>query len=226
MPLNVPTQEKAKGCEGVTLIELLVAMGTMSIIMAVIVAAYWTQTQISREQQMVVEMQQNMRSAMFILTRDIMMAGYDNDDNAPPTATILTANPDAFSFQYVNDANNQVAINYSLYDALGDGDLDLGRSIDGGTRSAVAENIEAIEFFYTLNDGRQSNAPASLIPPGNPGQIRSVGISLLARTASETRTIDSEVYTALSGATIGPFGDHFRRQLLTATVKCRNMSGD
>ncbi len=226
MPVNASTQGKAGRCAGVTLIELLVAMGTMSIIMTVVVASYWAQTQIGRDQQLVVEMQQNLRSAMFILTRDIMMAGYDNDKNNPPTATIVRADPDEFSFQFIDGTNTRVTVAYSLYDSLNDGDQDLGRSIDGGDRQAVAENIQAIEFFYTLDDGRQSTDPTALSPAANLGQIRSVGVSLLARTAFETRTRDEATYTLLSGTVIGPFNDRFKRQLVTTTIRCRNMIDD
>jgi type IV pilus assembly protein PilW len=191
----------------------------------VIGTAYWVQSQISREQQMVVEMQQNLRSAVYFLERDIMMAGYDGNPNDAINATIKTATPAAFSFQFVDDTNIQNTVAYVFYDALGDGDFDLGRAVNGGLPAAVAENIEQIEFFYTLADGRQSNDPTTLAPPGNsPADIRTVGIAILARTASETRAIDNAIYTSLSGGTIGPYNDGFKRQLVTATIMCRNMN--
>jgi len=169
-------------------------------------------------------MQQNMRSAMYFLERDIKMAGYDGDKNSPPSATIVTAEQDLFSFQYVDDTNTQVTITYSLYDAIGDGDMDIGRSVDNNSRAAIAENIEDVEFFYTLSDGRQAVDPLTdLAAPVNLADIRTVGISILARSANETFSMDGSVFTSLSGAVVGPFSDNFKRQMIVATIKCRNM---
>ncbi|MFZ2633284.1 MAG: prepilin-type N-terminal cleavage/methylation domain-containing protein [Desulfosalsimonadaceae bacterium] len=203
-----------------TLIELLIAMAISSIMMAVIATAYWVQAQISREQQMVVEMQQNLRSAMYFLERDIMMAGYDDDRNNLPEGRIIAANAVQFTFEFVDDANAVVRIAYSLFDALNDGDADLGRSVNGVAPQAVAENLQTLEFFYTMANGTRTLNPANL------QDIRVVGISLLARTASETRAVDRRTYTSLSGATTGPFNNRFQRQLVTAMIRCRNMIGD
>lgn len=202
---------------GYTLIELLVALAVGSIVMAAIGSAFWIQTQTSRDQQLVVAMQQNLRAAMYMLERDIMMAGYDNDRSDPPAATIIDATPFRFEFQFIDDTNTQRTVEYTLYDALGDGDLDIGRSFDGAPRAAIAENIESIEFFYTLNDGTQT------ITPADPADVRAVGISILARTGGPVRSIDSQVYTSLSGDSIGPFNDNIARQIATATIICRNM---
>ena len=214
------TNSKSK-ISGFTLIELMIAMVVGSIMMAAIASAYWVQTQTSREQQMVVEMQQNMRAAMFMLERDIMMAGYDIDDATAPDATITTATATEFAFQFVDDTNTQVTITYDLYDALGDGDNDIGRQTTGGLKAAIAQNIENMEFFYTLADGTQTSTP------GNPEDIRQVGVSVLARTEAWTRSGDNATYLPFSNAqdgTIwGPYNDNFKRQLVTANIKCRNM---
>ena len=233
---SVPeTKNSLSKSSGFTLIELLVAMAVASIVMAMIGSAYWGQTQTSREQQMVVGMQQNMRAAMFLLERDIMMAGYDEDRNNLPAAAVTEATATNFTFQFVDDANTGVTVAYSLYDAGGDGDDDIGRRINppphpppNPPRYAIAENIENLEFFYTLADGRQSTDPTTLAPPGNTlADIRAVGISILARTSAETRARDNATYLPLSNAqdgTIwGPFNDGFRRQLIVATIMCRNL---
>ena len=217
------TDHSLSASPGFTLIELLVSMAIASIIMAAIASAYWIQTQTSREQQMVVGMQQSLRAALYFLERDIMLAGYDNDRDDPPSATITAATPVQFRFEYIDDTNTQVTVDYSMYDALSDGDQDLGRDVvsDGLPRAAVAENIERLEFFYTLRDGTQTPLPA------DPGDVRVVNVSILARTASETRRIDNAVYRPLSnassGTTWGPFNDGFARQLVTASIMCRNM---
>jgi len=206
---------------GFSLIELMVAMALASILMAGIATAYWVQTQTAREQQMVVEMQQNMRAAMYFLQRDIRMAGYDGDKNSGPSATITIAQPDSFAFQFVDDTDTRVTVTYNL---VGE---DLTRTeSNGGPADVIAQDIEALEFFYTLEDATQSTDPLNETPPGELEDIRVVGVSLLARTSAETRSGDTAQFTLLSGDTVGPFTDGFKRQLLTATIKCRNMTED
>lgn len=206
---------------GFTLIELLISMALGSILMALMAGSFWTQMRTSREQQMVVAMQQNLRAAIFIMERDILMAGYDNDRNNAPAATITAANSIQLTFEMVDDDTNTVqTIAYSLFDSDGDGMDDIGRSIDGVLPpAAIAENIEGIEFFYTLANGTQTTMPTN----AQLGNIRRVGISILARTAAGTSHLDNRPYFALSGQKYDPFNDHFVRQLLTANVNCRNM---
>jgi len=213
--------------KGFTLIELLVAMAVAAIMMTLIVGAYWAQTQTSREQQMVVEMQQNMRTAINFLKRDIMMAGYELDNDN----TLITADAANLSFRLLADEdgidndgdgatdepNEEETIQYSLTDTAGDADAlndDLQRQAGG---AAIAGNIENLEFIYTLVDGTQTTTPATL------EDIRAVGISILFRTAQETRATDNATYTTLSTAGWGPYNDGFRRQMVTTRVQCRNM---
>jgi len=218
--------------KGFTLIELLIGMALGSILMGLIVYSFWSQTMLGRDEKAVVEMNQNLRSALYLMERDIMMAGYDPnpDDNVP--ATILTASPTVFSFQIIDDATGNVAtVTYDLYDARGNGIMDIGRSFNPGdgvtatTKGAVAENIEALEFFYTLADGtRATNITDNPATPVNElDQIRSVGISVLGRTATGVRGVDNRTYTTLSGNTWGPYNDNIRRQIVTMFIDCRNM---
>lgn len=220
--------------KGFTLIELLIAMAVGSIMMTLIVGAYWTQTRISRKQNMVIEMQQNMRLTMNFLKRDLMMAGFglDNDD------TFETADAGRLEFSYVADrdgidndndgmtdeGDETETVFYELYDAYSDGDSDLRRELRDGPGvvpnprgQAIALDIEELEFFYTLADGTQTTAPANL------EDIRAMGISFIARTAHETGSTDNQTYTSFSGTVWGPYNDGFQRQIVTGMIQCRNM---
>ena len=74
---------------GFTLMELMIAMAIASIVLASIYRVYQTQQKAFTTQQLVVEMQQNARSAMTLMKRETRMAGYkpaasdgiDNDDD-------------------------------------------------------------------------------------------------------------------------------------------------
>lgn len=61
---------------GLTLIELMIAMAISIIVMAAIYKVYQSQQKAYVTQQMVIEMQQNARAAISLMTREIRMAGY------------------------------------------------------------------------------------------------------------------------------------------------------
>jgi len=216
---------------GFTLIELLIAMAIASIVTVEIYTIYKSQMKSYVEQDQVAEMQQNLRAAMYIMTHEIRMAGYDPYGNS--NAVITSATGNKFSFKFVADEDNYnndsdedtdtdepgelKTIEYDLYDAYGDGDNDIGRKV-GGQKQAAAENIEALEFYYTLADGSKTTTPADL------SQIRSLQITILARTGNPARNFtNTRIYSTSSGASWGPYNDNYRRRLLTTTVKCRNL---
>ena len=84
--IAVPNDNK-----GFTLIELLIAMAVSSIVMAMIISAFGSQQKAHVTQQQVVDMQQNIRAAMYLMESEIRMAGCDSTGNAG--AGILTAGP-------------------------------------------------------------------------------------------------------------------------------------
>ena len=85
--MRTPSIFKQK--EGVTLIELLVALAIFGIVIGAIYRLFIVQTRAYTVQDQAVEVQQNVRSAMEILLRDLRMTGYD-DDNTASTITITT----------------------------------------------------------------------------------------------------------------------------------------
>ncbi|MBN1932201.1 MAG: prepilin-type N-terminal cleavage/methylation domain-containing protein [Desulfobacterales bacterium] len=111
-----------KDNKGFTLIEMLIAMAVASIVMTAIYSAFDSQQRTHTTQQQVVDMQQNIRSALYLMGREIRMTGYDpivsdgidNDsdgsiDEAGETsgATILVASPNMirFTLDIDNDGN-------------------------------------------------------------------------------------------------------------------------
>lgn len=84
---------------GLTLVELMVAMAISVIVMAAIYQVYQSQQRAYLTQQMVIEMQQNARSAMTLMKREIRMAGYkpaasDGIDNDMPPNGVFDENDD------------------------------------------------------------------------------------------------------------------------------------
>ncbi len=215
---------------GFTLIELLVAMVVATILMGMVASSYWAQTVSSRSQREMVGMQQDLRTALYFLKRDFMMAGYDahkNDQAVPPgtrpvppwvTLTGVDANGNAtvrFLYNADNDGvdndgdgitdelDEMETVHYELYDSGTDADTDeddLRRSQVVPNNVAIAGNIEEMEFFYTLNDGTQP-APGTVL--ADPDDIRAVGISLLVRTERETTTAERSYYSSRVYTTLG-----------------------
>lgn len=213
---------------GFTFVELLVALVVAGVVLAGICSTFYSQHTSYLNQEQMVSMQQNLRAAMYIMEREIRMAGHD--PNGDSGAGILTANASSIRIaqDITDDAGTGIPdgdvndpgenITYSLADGDGDGDTDLVRTDhNGGGTLMIAEDIDALNFVY-LN---QNHAVTAML-----ADMRSVQISVIARTGQASRGyVSSTVYQNQRGQTIfiPMSGDHHRRRLLTAEVKCRNI---
>jgi type IV pilus assembly protein PilW len=230
---------------GFTLIELLIAMLLASIVMAAAYATYLTQQKSYFAQNQVVEMQQNIRAAMLMLSRDIREAGCDPTQVAGAgfvTATagqlritrdiaghavspnqedgdVLDPNEDiVFGFDPTADANA---------DGIPDGAVAVNfcrRDVNGAAPTVfqpIAENIERVEFRYIDENGAFIAAP--ITAQVNLNSIRAVQVAMLARASQQDpKFSNAATYTAPSGTVWGPFNDGFRRRLSVTTIQSRN----
>lgn len=224
---------------GFTLVELMVSLVVSSFVMAAIYSAYQVQQRQYSSQAQVVEMQQNLRAAMLFITSELRMAGYDPQGTAGSgfieaiqrrvqfTKDIVNSSgtPDRgdgvltgamenvyFGFDPNDDVNNTGII-------AGSGAASLMLSQDNKTSyQSIADDISAIEFSYNMADGTTTAIPGDL------AAITSVTVSILARARLADRNFtNTTTYTTGSGASWGPYNDNFRRRLLIANIKCRNM---
>jgi prepilin-type N-terminal cleavage/methylation domain-containing protein len=155
--------------KGITLIELLVVLVIGGIVVAGIYRVFVAQAKVYTVQDQVVEVQQNIRSTMEILLRDLRMAGYDNDSTSPPeiTTPLLTPvqNSDiTVSYEYFDTtlAQNQRHTVRYWRDAPSSR---LFRQItrnppDDTTTETLLENVDAFIFTYgidTNEDGAIDN---------------------------------------------------------------------
>lgn len=219
---------------GVTLTELLIALALTGIVAGAIYKIFISQGKAYTVQSEVAEMQQNLRAGVFMMEREIRMAGYDPTRAA--NTEILTAAPGDLEFTAdlngdgdTDDPSEHMI--YTHYDTNADGTSDaLGRNdVNAGAGTQLlAENIDELNFVYldgsrnALNDMTTSVAPADL------PNIRSIQVTMVARSGiidpeyNDNNTYQNQhpggsevIYTAP--------GDNFRRRLLTTEIKCRNL---
>lgn len=168
--------------KGFTLIEILVAIAISGIVMAGIYSAYYSQQQSYRVQEQVAVAQQNIRAAMYLMEKEIRMAGCDPKGSAD--AGIGTAQTSTISFTEDigdgagGDPNGIIEdpsenITYTL------NGTDLERN-----DQVVAQDVQALSFIYFDEDG---NATAI------PEDVRSVQISMTAGTGSSQRNMTTRV---------------------------------
>ncbi len=189
---------------GFTLIELLIAMALIGIVAASLITSYTGQQESELSQEQILEMQENIRTGLHMMTSYIRMAGYDPYEGEYNTGITQAGDglsqASALEFTYVDeDGTGTVStktISFYLYDAGSDGDNDLALKDDGLT-GAIAENIVNVSdsndpayiadttsaaykamrlFVYKDEDGDEIADPSS-----NLNDIRAVEIRLTAR---------------------------------------------
>lgn len=190
--------------QGFSLIEMLVAMAIGSIVMAAIVNMFVNQRKAYAIREQVTEMQENARTGIDFLVRELTMAGYDPAGTSGASIIAATANSIQFSMDISKNGviEPDENVTFLLYDDGQDGDLDLGR-LSNGVTLLIAENIQNFSLLYTLADGTKTDAPA------DPSQIRAVDVSLTART----KYADAHF----------PDNQGYRSQTLSASIQVRNM---
>lgn len=225
MILEIKNYRPALQSGGFTLVELMIALAVGGIVMAAVMTSFLSQQRSYIAQDDTVEMQQNVRVAMDLLTRDIRTIGYDPVNLG---AGITTAGINNLVFTRDDGTGKLETIRYTLVDAFvvegrNDGVVDdLGRD-EGGGLQPIAENISQLEFRYLGNNG---------VVTADLTKIRAIQVSLLCVASNRDQNFtNTMIYTPasgvpwdLNGAAAGNApNDNFRRRLLTATVHCRNL---
>ena len=229
--------------QGFTLVEILIVLLISSIVMSAVFIAYSNQQKTYVQSENLADLQQNLRAALLIMTSEIREAGCDPEEGSG--AGIVSASISHFRFTRdikghglasetradgdVDDGDEDVEFGFSTaqFDADSDGIVDgggvgdLGRQTGGaGGFQPIAENIQAIEFSYILEDGTITNTPNL----SQLNQIRAVQISILARsTVLDPKFTNAQQYTTISGTNWGPFNDNYKRRFASVTIQCRNL---
>ena len=175
---------------GLTLIELLIGLVICAMVVAGIYRLFVAQSRAYTVQDQVVEVQQNIRSAMEVMLRDLRMTAYDDDR----TPLVTVAQP------AIVPGDQAVTVRYEL----GNAPYEVRYWLEGGTTlnrqetrngvtttETILENVEALNFMFGVDENEDGamddrNANGQLddwISAGSIGTLKvvSVRVSLTAR---------------------------------------------
>ena len=152
---------KNKAChneKGMTLIELLIAFVIFAIVSAGSYRLFVSQSRAYAVQDQVVEIQQNIRTAMEIILRDVRMTGYDSDRTTSKINIInpLTAGDHSIAVNYEYDDTTQYTVAYWREDATSRLFRQLTATKDDGSTVAgpqcvLLENVDALSITYGID---------------------------------------------------------------------------
>ncbi|MFH1154344.1 MAG: prepilin-type N-terminal cleavage/methylation domain-containing protein [Pseudomonadota bacterium] len=208
---------------GFTLIELLIGIVISSIVMSGLYLVFVGQQSAFKGQEQMIDMQQNLRSGMYFMLKEIRMAGYDPYGTSG--AGITNAGDGSYGnplrFTLVSDSDSDdndndgtidekgelKTIEYQLFDAYGTGAINIGRKEDNGNYLVISENISPPDniaippipklFIYLDRNGMETAILSD---------IKSIVVSVTA-----TPPPNREDYSNSATRT------------LTSAVKCRNL---
>ena len=220
--------------KGFTLIELMVAMAMSGMLMAVVAMAYTGQSRSNTTVQDVSSLQQDMRSALQLMAREIRMAGYDPTGKAGAGISLATST----NFQFTQDVGDGAGGDSDGDTADANEDIRyaintngaLGRETGGGGGlQPIAENIDQLAYEYLLDDNTTwTQTPLDLT------KIRAVKIIILGHSARETAgAIDTSTFippleTPVVSPAVAPnwtpaAPGRYHWRLMSLIVQCRNL---
>jgi type IV pilus assembly protein PilW len=165
---------------GFSLVELLVAMTIGLVVLGGLYGVFTIQNKTFSKQELIVEMQQNARAAMDMMSREIRMAGYDpcnmnSDSNQANNFFGVTVNSTQLQIKADLDGGGSIdaSSQENIIYAFNGANKKITRNIGAGAQT-FAENVDAFTFAYLDGSGNATSSSADVC------QIR---ITITGRTA-------------------------------------------
>ena len=194
--------------KGFTLVELLVAILASLVVLGAIAATFILQDRSYDHEAQVLDMQENVRAGMQVMTQQLRMTGYDPTGAAG--AWLVAAGPD--SIQVTMDLNGSGVIGDEI---TGEADEDITFALDATDmqltmdNQPLAENIPPNGLAFTYFDSNDNE----LTPTGTPALLSATDLALVTRITIQltartqrpdpdypggyrTRTLTSDVFVA------------------------------
>lgn len=228
-----------QGDKGFTLIEMAIAIAISTFVMAGLYGLHRSMVRSNQTVEQTAGTQQNIRAGLHHMVHELRLAGADPEGGAYNSTTALPFKTHlAGTIRVTMDINNTAGV------GVGDGTLsyqgeDVGymlRDRDGNTATGpdtdlirvdfignstvvIAENIDALNFYYLDEDGNQALTV---------DEIRAVQVTMVARANIPPRfsaVVDDTIYTNMQNEVIYTprANDRYRRLRLATEVVCRNM---
>jgi len=210
---------------GYSLVELLVALVISLIVMGGIYLTSISQERNLQIEDRIAELQANLRAGMYILERDLRLAGYDPLCISPPCYNVgfINASSTSLTFKMRKPDTNAIqTISYKLSNKK------LGRAVDGSGYQPLILNVDAVNFVYLDKNGTPLSTPMSSLDP-NLKKIKVIEVTIVAHSAIEDPNYTSPttpfknlqkenniIFTPLAN-------DHYRRRSISSRILCRNI---
>ncbi len=147
---------------GITLVELLIALVVFGLVSAGTYRLFVGQTRAYAVQDQVVEVQQNSRTTMEILLRDLRMAGYDSDGPGShiDITSPIVAGDQSITVSYEYDNSTQHTVTYSRDAATSQLFRQLTTTtndgvnppvVSAGAREPLLDGVDSLNFSYGID---------------------------------------------------------------------------
>ena len=182
--------------DGFTLVELMVVLVLSAITTAVIYKVFPSYLKVSMKQEETTQLQQQVRAAMTLMSKEIRMAGYDPDKACGDTFSFTDSDKISFTKDSEDDGvcTDSPKDNISYFTEKCDPDCSsncvmcLKRLTNSATQN-IAENIESLDFAYLDIDSKELNFDAG----DDPANIRFVKITISVNNGEQQRTLTTTV---------------------------------
>jgi type II secretory pathway pseudopilin PulG len=169
--------ESRKSEEGFTIVELLISILVSAIVLAAVSAAFIVQNKSFSNQEQVVDAQEHARAALQLMTKELLMAGYDPTAGADAGILVADSHTIRFTMDIVGDGDVADA-NEDITYALDATENQVTRKVgSSGTPQPIAENIEALTFTYFDSDDN-ALTPLPLDDPSDRARITRVSVEV------------------------------------------------
>ena len=143
---------------GFSLVELLVAMAITGVVMTAVFKIYTSQQDSYVLQEQVAEMQQNGRTAKYVMAREIRMAGYDPTGSNEFGLVAAGGNSIRFSMDIKVENGEPDPTGEIITYSVSSGNLERN---DGSGNKIAVENVEAVGFAYAFDADDDGNIDTS-----------------------------------------------------------------
>lgn len=215
--------------QGMTLIEIMIALAIGTFLMAGVMQIYLGSRQSFRMLDSLSRMQENGRFAMEFIDRDIRLAGFREcwtGNIATPingTDNDGLNNSDSIAIQMSMTACPVVVLPITYTIANGAGNQPSLFQNNNGTNRELIEGVQDMQILYG-EDSNGDNTPDYYVPAGTVGlsmnQVVSVRVSLLLVTVNDNIAAQPIPYTFNGVPTIPT--DRRLRRVFSSTVAIRN----